>query len=97
VEPAQQGRGVGQALVEYVCDLWRNPQERQKLKGFQDHPIEEPIWLVTPNPGYYLNIDFELIEPDQAPRSLRQKTKGALSQNTPMKTQTYRSRSTKTI
>ncbi len=94
VEPMHQGRGVGQALAEYVCDLWRTRAERYKLKAFRDYKADEPLWLVTANPGYYLNIDFELMENNQVPQSLRHKAGGPQTYETPMRHQTYRSRVT---
>ena len=91
VESVYQGRGVGQALAEYVCDFWRTRAQRYKLKAFRDYPADEPLWLITSNPGYYLNIDFDLMELNQTPASLRHKTRGIHAQDTSMRYRIYRS------
>lgn len=93
VEPSFQGRGVGQALVEYVCDQWRDPAARKKMKGFEKWGAQEPLWLMTAMPGYYLNIDFDLMDAGQAPRSLQAKARGSHSRSSSMRSHIYRSQS----
>jgi len=91
VEYAYQGRGVGQALIDFVCDQWKNPKERQTLPSMKHLADNEPLWLVTNTPGYFLNVDFELMEHEKAPKSLRGRMKGAHEHDDPMRHRIYRS------
>jgi len=91
VDYAYQGRGVGQALIDFVCDQWKNPKERQTLPSMKHLADNEPLWLVTNTPGYFLNVDFELMEHEKAPKSLRGRMKGAHEHDDPMRHRIYRS------
>jgi len=64
--PPYQGRGVGQALIDYVGDQWRKSQARKKIVSLKGLKEKEPLWLITSNAGYYLNMDFEIVEREEA-------------------------------
>jgi N-acetylglutamate synthase-like GNAT family acetyltransferase/ADP-ribose pyrophosphatase YjhB (NUDIX family) len=91
VDTPYQGRGVGQALIDYVCDQWRDEQERQRLLSLKHLTKNEPLWLMTSNPGYYLNVDFEIVDREEAPQSLRRKMRGPHENDDPMRHRIYRS------
>lgn len=84
IEHTYQGRGVGQALVEFVTQQWKDPAKRRKLAELKDLLPAEPLWLVTHQPGYFFPVDFEVAERGRIPLSLRGKLQGTHSRDTAM-------------
>jgi 8-oxo-dGTP pyrophosphatase MutT (NUDIX family)/N-acetylglutamate synthase-like GNAT family acetyltransferase len=91
VDLAYQGRGIGQALIDYVCDQWKKPKERRNLNSIKHLSEEEPLWLVTNTPGYYLNVDFQIMNHEQAPQSLQKKMRGDHVNDSSMRQKIYKS------
>jgi len=74
VEPLFRGRGLGHGVVEYACDQWNDPERRAKLAS--GVPPNGALWLITPIPGYFIPVNFNVADKDQLPDTLRRKLTG---------------------
>jgi 8-oxo-dGTP pyrophosphatase MutT (NUDIX family)/N-acetylglutamate synthase-like GNAT family acetyltransferase len=91
VDLPYQGQGVGQAMIDYICDQWKDPTDKQILDAIKHLRPNEPLWLVTNTPGYYLNVDFEIVGPKNAPKTLKKKMTGTHANDSTMRHKIYRS------
>jgi ADP-ribose pyrophosphatase YjhB (NUDIX family)/N-acetylglutamate synthase-like GNAT family acetyltransferase len=90
VEPAYQTRGLGHALVEYACDQWNHPEQRRKFGTIHKVFLNDKLWLLTPNPAYFLPVNFVLTSKEFLPESLKHRLTGPRVRWSPMRYQLYK-------
>ncbi len=90
VEPAYQTKGLGHALVEYVCDQWMDPEKRKKFAAARKVFLNDKLWLLTPTPAYFLPVNFALTSREFLPESLKRKLSGPKARWSAMRYQLYK-------
>ena len=90
VEPAYQTKGLGHALVEYVCDQWLDPEKRKRFAAARKVFLNDKLWLLTPTPAYFLPVNFALTSREFLPESLKKKLTGAKARWSAMRYQLYK-------
>ncbi len=90
VDPLFRGRGLGHAMVEYVCDQWANPAKRKRLSDRLKTPIlSDKLWLTTAMPGYFLPVNFIITDLGLLPKSLKEQLSGLRAKWQGMRYQYY--------
>jgi 8-oxo-dGTP pyrophosphatase MutT (NUDIX family)/N-acetylglutamate synthase-like GNAT family acetyltransferase len=90
VDPLFRGRGLGHAMVEYLCDQWASPLRRKRLSERLKVPIlTDKLWLTTAMPGYFLPVNFVITDTGLLPKSLKEQLTGLRAKWQGMRYQYY--------
>lgn len=91
VDPLFRGKGVGHAMVEYVCDQWADPLKRKRLAEKLKTPIlGDKLWLTTAMPGYFLPVNFVITDKNLLPSTIQQELTGTRAKWQGMRYQLYK-------
>ena len=91
VDPLFRGKGVGHAMVEYVCDQWSDTIKRKRLGEKLRTPVlSDKLWLTTSMPGYFLPVNFVITDKNLLPATIQGQLTGLRAKWQGMRYQFYK-------